>query len=171
MIQNPYVSPTTIVDIDFATTENSRPLLVWVASFLLCVSLVTGYINTALRWDNKGAAIMANMPINYQILLVCMMIAGALIFLWLTYKIWCGRNWARIVMPIVIAIRVLPLLPKMPSMLEHMTIHEYLTFAQTIAELLGVYIVFATSARHWFARSSVDTKLSRAGETRVEELR
>lgn len=158
MLQNPYVPPTAIVDIDFARTTNARPHLVWVASFLLSISLVIGLTKMALQWESMYASLLAKLPITYQIVIGTIIVTAALAFFWLTYKLWCGRNWARIAMLIWIALAILPSLPKLRSMLEHMTIHEYLDFAQAIAEVLGVYIVFATSARHWFASSRGATK-------------
>jgi hypothetical protein len=146
MNDNPYRPPSAeVADLMFADGI-ARPPLIHVATVLLCATLGAGLISLTIQWQDLSSQV----PIGLAVFtgLFTFALIG-----WLSYKLWQGRSWARIVMLVMFVVGAPMSLPQLPVIFTRSPIAAGIFIFQTAAQLGALYIVFLTSARHWFTKS------------------
>jgi hypothetical protein len=123
--------------------EFPRPSGVSMAVALYSISLVLGIIDTGLLWDH----LITTASLGF-ILLVQALIFTLLGFL--TYKIWRGRNWARIASAVLYVVGLIPYIPALIGFFRHSTIAGSINLLEALLQLFALYLVFLTPARRWF---------------------
>jgi len=148
--ENPYAPPRSRVeDAAPAQIQMERPAQVMAAIWLAAIGYGLGLIVIVLTWDYYSrlqtlAAFIGSQFFSFSILI------------WLYYKIYVGRNWARI------TLLVFSLLGGF--MTATTVVMDLLAAAPTIAKIqmfvgLGlnaivIWLLFFSPGRYWFQRSS-----------------
>lgn len=143
--ENPYQPPRSAVadfnDAPFA----DRPRLINVAAALIVASLPVGYLYAALQWNLLG---MEGMLALYVIIAAVMTSVVA----WITYKMWQGRNWARILLLIVTLWGVAYSVREVPWLFRDEPVVASVFVFRYVLVLAALAIAFLTPARHWFSK-------------------
>ena len=159
MKRNPYRPPSAeVADLEFADGV-ARPPLINVATVLLCATFGAGLISSTIQWQYLSS----RAPIGF------LAFTGLFTFAlggWIFYKLWQGRNWARIVMLVMFVVGAPLSLPQLPVMFMRSPMGAAIFVFQTAAQLGALYIVFLTSARHWFTKNRGGAQQSAAGDSR-----
>jgi hypothetical protein len=144
MTHNPYSPPKTLVTDAPGGPPVVRPRVVVIAVALLWIEFTLNFVVLALDWEyQRGDA-----PMVFVIGLHAVFIAlSALI----NYKIWQGRNWARIFALTWVLIGVAFYTPEVSSELTRAPAATSLGFLQLLLDLVALYLVFIPG-RHWFTR-------------------
>jgi hypothetical protein len=146
MSDNRYRPPATDVADVALPPQLTGPALLNVAALLLAGTIAVGFVSYAVQWQflrSQGSV--------WFIVLGSAMTTS--LIGWLTYKIWKGRNWARIVMLVMFICGTPMSLPQLPAMFSRSPISAVIFVLQTVSQLAALYIVFLTSARHCFKRT------------------
>jgi hypothetical protein len=132
--------PETLADAAFARAP--RPMEVQVSVLLLAVALVTGAAQaiTALRKLPDPAI---TLWLTYGI---------AALNLWVLYKIWTGRNWARILFTVLFA---LGLLRTAPLLIKNSLPHGSVGVVLVVVQVLALIGLFLAPSNKWFRRIGV----------------
>jgi len=85
-----------------------QPTHIKSALILIVISLLVGFIKFALDYD----FITSLAPIQTMVVI---MVITVLVMLFFAYKIWTGRNWARIVFTIFFVIGIYPAFLLLPA--------------------------------------------------------
>jgi hypothetical protein len=131
-----------------ATSEDVplRPSQVSTAVILLCLSLVLGQVTSVL--------LRPNLPHGPEALFV--QVATFALLAWLTYKIWVGRNWARITFTVLFAVGLLFYVPILVRFFQFSSVAGSINLVQSLLQLVALYLLFTDPGRGWFkARSPV----------------
>jgi hypothetical protein len=147
MSGNPYAPPKAEVEVaepDQATAERPRQI-VWVVQ-LTVFNYVLGLVSIAIAWDYFSRVQSMMSTILGQAFMMA-------ILFWLYYKIFQGRNWARIVWLVfsLLGFAMLPftfkLLNAMPGVVK---VQMVLGFGVT---LVIIWLLFFSPGKHWFQRA------------------
>jgi hypothetical protein len=71
---------------------------------------------------------------------------------WLTYKIWRGRNWARITFLALYLVGLPFSIPTVRGLFSASVTVGCITVLQTILQLAAIYLLFAKPGSNWFKR-------------------
>jgi hypothetical protein len=147
MNDNRYSPPgAQVADINLAQ-GTAGPSLLNVAALLLVGTIASGFVSSALQWQY----------LRSQATVGFIVFGGAsttILISWLSYKIWKGRNWARILM-LVLFIAGMPLsYPQLPIVFARSPAAAFIFVFQTIAQASALYIVFLTSAKQCFRKAA-----------------
>ena len=147
MSGNPYAPPKAEVEVaerDEVTAERPRQI-VWVVQ-LAALNYALGLVSIAIAWDYFARLQSLTSTILGQAF------TFVLLF-WLYYKIFQGRNWARILWLVLslLGLAMMPftykLLGAMPGITKlQMTIGFGLT-------LVIIWLLFFSPGKHWFRRA------------------
>ena len=145
MTHNPYSPPAaSVVDVPLPD-RGPRPHpvkwavgMMWTSLILECVEVVSASISHS-RPVTPGA--------------IFGLLLGFTIGGWLYYKLWMGRNWARITLLILIVISLPIAIQKIPQLLAQGPVVLGLHVFENAIEALAIYLVFVPG-RRWFAQRS-----------------
>jgi hypothetical protein len=136
------------VDAEPEQTPMARPTQITTAIWLAAISYVMGLVVVLFSWDYYSRLQTMGAFLGSQLF-------SLFILIWIYYKIYVGRNWARIVLLVFSVIGVL--------MTVNGAVMDLLAAAPTIAKvqmfvglgLSGVilWLLFFSPGRHWFRRS------------------
>jgi len=144
MTKNPYLPPQAhVADAAVQPAVLERPVQVRIAVALLSFSMGIGVLATALKWESLNS-------LGYTGLLLSVQFLTFSIIGWFYFKIWQGRNWARITL-LVLTIIGLPFsLMDFPARLQLSSIRALLGGVQIFMNLAAVYLLFSKAGRLWF---------------------
>ena len=112
---------------------------------LMWATLGLGLVNSLLQWNYLTSQASQSFVLSVQFVTLVIMV-------WLIYKLWRGRNWARITLLVLFAIGLLPSLPVLAATFRRDPIAGSIGTAVTILQVVAFYLVFATPGRLWFAK-------------------
>ena len=145
MPQGPYTPPTARVE-DQAIDAGPRPRQVIIAVALLWASFILGIPSWYLAAQREP-----------EIMLHPVMIAfSAIVFFFcaaVNVYIYHGRNWARIVLLVLIALSVLLLLMPAEETVPASPAENLLTTIGLVLDVIAVYLLYAQPGGSWFRRS------------------
>jgi hypothetical protein len=152
MERNPYSPPSSpLSEPSGLSVLAGRPAQVSIAALLLTASLALGVLTSVILpttiASNSQAAIVQ----------VIVQIFVLIVFLWLTYKIWVGRNWARITFTVLAGLGFLPYIPILMKMFRLSPLAGSINILQTLLQLVALYLLFSSPGRAWFRAKSADT--------------
>ena len=149
MSESPYTTPKARVDPPLSSERPAleRPKEVLIAIWLLIAGIVIGWAGTVVTWDYQLSVQSLGQLLLGQVF-------GLAIAGWIYYKIYCGRNWARILFLVMfilglvglLAVVVTDILPAMPTATNIVTV---------VGQLLNaaiVWLLFFSPGRHWFSK-------------------
>lgn len=150
MSDNPYAPPKALVDDPVLSQPTmERPRQVVIAIWLAAIGYGLGLLVMSLSWDYYSKLQSMGMFIGSQLFSLTIMV-------WIYYKIYVGRNWARIVLLVFSILGGLAILNR--------AVVDLLAAAPTIAKVqmyvgLGLnaailWLLFFSPARQWFRRSA-----------------
>lgn len=150
MSDNPYAPPKALVDDPVLSQPiMDRPRQVVTAIWLAAIGYGLGLLVMFLSWDYYSKLQSTGMFIGSQLFSLAIMV-------WIYYKIYVGRNWARIVLLVFSILGGLAILNR--------AVMDLLAAAPAIAKVqmyvgLGLnaailWLLFFSPARQWFRRSS-----------------
>ena len=128
-----------------ATGSPARPREVSTATRLSIASLALGVLVDALLWRFLISTASVSFTLTVQILTVALL--G-----WLIYKVWQGRNWARITLLIFWLLGLLFWVPTLSKFFEVSPTAGCVNVAQAILQGVALYLVFSSPGRTWFTR-------------------
>jgi hypothetical protein len=147
MSDNPYAPPKAEVEVaerDEVTAERPRQI-VWVVQ-LAAFNYALGLVTIAISWE-YFARLQSMTPtiISQSFTLV--------VLFWLYYKIFHGRNWARIVW-LVLSLIGLAVMPMAYKLLDAAPgIIKLQMFIGLGITLVIIWLLFFSPGRHWFRRA------------------
>lgn len=121
----------------------SRPTQIERAVILLAFSLVVSFLKLGLDYDY----IASLAPIQSTI---AVMIITVLVMLFIYYKIWTGRNWARIIFTVFFIIGILPTLLILPAEVNRNALVFLASIVQILAQVLAIIYMFLPVSNAWF---------------------
>jgi hypothetical protein len=145
MNNNPYSPPNAPVADVLSLQGYCRPASINVVLTLFLAPMALALIHATFQWWNLRSAV----PLAS--IIVTAVLTTTLIG-WLSYKIWQGRNWARIVMLVLFVIGVLISGPQLPAMFARSRLAAGIFVVQSAAQFAALCIVFFTPARRWFSK-------------------
>jgi hypothetical protein len=117
-----------------------RPSQVSKAVLLLSISLGLGQVTSVL--------LRPHLPHDGQALFVGILTVTLLA--WLTYKIWVGRNWARIAFAALFALGSLLYIPMLIKFFNFSPLAGSINLVQSLLQLVALYLLFTEPGRGWF---------------------
>jgi len=134
-MQDPNAIASSDIDI-----PAERPSQVLLAVRLLWASLGLGIVTSAIM--------RPHLPPGRETLFI--QVATFALLGWLTYKIWAGRNWARITF---LVLWVLGFIPAVPILLRTFGVSPLagsINLVQSLLQIVALYLVFTNPGRSWF---------------------
>jgi hypothetical protein len=147
MSDNRYAPPTAPVQ-DIAPVQmGPRPRQVVLAVQLAAAGYLLGLVTTAMTWDYYARLQPVGRTIATQVL-------GLIVFVWLYYKIYIGRNWARITLLVfsilgclgAVGVLFTNILAALPPLAKARTV------LGVGINLVVLWLLFLTPGREWFKR-------------------
>lgn len=126
------------------SVRGPRPLTVTCAVILMSTSLVIGLFEN----DELFRRYLASNLI-WPVKLIAVFLAPV-VYAWLYYMLWVGRNWARIALLILIVISVPVIIAIFPQLRMRSPLTIGLHFFSRAIELVAMYLVFFPG-RRWYA--------------------
>lgn len=145
MARNPYSAPRTEVADVSPDPPMARPRVVVVAVILLWTEFVLGIVDTVLDWKSIRAQEYYQVSIAFGVVLMGVSV-------WIYWKIWQGRNWARIVALVLVAMTVLGFATQISESFARSALISTLYCLELLLDLVAMYLVFFPG-RRWFARA------------------
>jgi hypothetical protein len=152
MERNVYSPPTApVADLTNPVVAMGRPRQVSVAARLLAASLALGVITSTIVQPhtamNSRAALV---QISSEILTFS-------IIAWLAYKIWIGRNWARITFAVLTGVGWAFYVPALIRIFQLSPVAGSINILQTLLQLAALYLLFSNPGRAWFGGKATGT--------------
>jgi hypothetical protein len=148
MSYNPYSPPASRVD-DSESPQvlEVRPRQVIVAIRLAAINYLLGVVAIAASWGYYSKLQFAGSTISQQFL-------GAALFVWIYYKIYAGRNWARITLLVLFMLTALMALSPLARnlLMTVPAITRAQMFVGLAMNLAILWLLFISPGRHWFRR-------------------
>ncbi len=141
-LENPYQPPRAPLGDDEAETMG-RPRFLDLAVWLLVASLGLGLLNALQFVRNVSPEELASYALSS---LVSIAILGGL-----TYGIWKGQNWARIVLLLLLLVGVPISLKSLPTMFAGAPLFAGIFALQSLLQVVSALLLFVTPARRWFS--------------------
>lgn len=131
--------PNTVPALRAAYTP-TRPPQVSTAVVLIAVTLALGLVNSVLLgpYLRQGGH-------TFFVQVVTVAVVA-----FLAYKIWVGRNWARITFTVLFALGLAFSVPFLLRFLQLSLIAGSINLTQTLLELVALYLLFTDPGRGWF---------------------
>jgi hypothetical protein len=123
------------------------PTQVQLAIRLLWAQLGLGLINAVIQWNYLTSQATPQFVIAVQATTVA-------VIAWLIYKMWKGRNWARITFAILFLLGLIPALLILAATFNRSLVVGCLSVAGLICQLVALYLIFVSPGRSWFAGTS-----------------
>ena len=121
----------------------NQPTHIKSAVILIIFSLVIGFIKLALDYD----FITSLAPILTTVIIL---VITALIMLFFAYKIWVGRNWARIVFTVFFVIGVYPAILLLPAEADRSVLIFLSSILQVLLQIVAIIFMFLPTSNTWF---------------------
>lgn len=67
-----------------------------------------------------------------------------------TYKIWLGRNWARIILTVFYALGLYPFIKELPVEAQRSLIVVFGSISQIVLQLAAIILIFLPASSDWF---------------------
>jgi hypothetical protein len=150
------VGPSTSLlrDYTMTTPERStitdsaiRPREVSIATRLSVVSLALGVLSSVLLWRFMTSTAPVGFILTVQIFTFALL--G-----WLIHKTWQGRNWARITLLVIVVLGLPFYVPNVRKFFAVSPTAGYVNVAQSILQVVALYLLFISPGRVWFNRRS-----------------
>ena len=149
MSENPYAPPSARVE-DTAPAEESavRPREIVLVIQLAIANYIIGLVMFVVFWDYFSRMQSTGSFVMNQVFSL------ALLF-WIYYKIYVGRNWARIVLLVFSAIGIFVSASSMfRDVLAAMPMGLKIEMAVgVVINLVILWLLFVSPGRHWFDRA------------------
>lgn len=120
-----------------------KPKLIKTAVLLIVSSLAIGFVKVPLDYDHLSSI----GPIQATIIIMAITIS---IMLFLSFKIWQGRNWARITFVILFVIGILPGALLLPAEAERSTLLVLGSVFQILLQVAALISIFMPASNIWF---------------------
>ena len=126
------------------TVVTERPKTIGIAAALLCVAFAIGIVLMGIRLDRSF-----NVPhaLTYPLYGVTFALLALL-----TYQVFLGKNWARIVCVILVCARLVGSLPRAIGELSTSPLMGGVGLAAIVLQLLAIYLLFSGQGKAWFRR-------------------
>lgn len=121
----------------------NQPIYIKRAVILIIFALALSFIKLGIDYDY----ISSIAPIRFTIIgLVC----TVLIVLFLAYKIWTGRNWARIIFTVFFVIGIYPALLLLPVEAHRNVVVLLASSLQILLQTVAIVYMFLPISNAWF---------------------
>jgi hypothetical protein len=122
--------------------RGKRPRSVNWAVGMLFTSLILGFVDLAINSIGQGRSIGFDS--------IAGLLLGCTVGSWLYYKLWVGRNWARIALLILIVFSLPVFIKRVPELLSQGPEILGLSLLENLIEAFAIYLVFFPG-RSWYA--------------------
>jgi hypothetical protein len=149
MSDNPYAPPKAVVeDAVPPQTQMTRPRQVVIAIWLAVISYGMGMIVIILSWDYYSKLQTVGALIGNQLFTVCLLA-------WIYYKIYVGRNWARVTLLVLSLLGALFTLSGavMKLLVAAPILAKAQMFVGIALNAAILWLLFFSPGRYWFRRS------------------
>ena len=149
MRQNPYAAPKAPVsDMENAPDVMTRPKQVVWTVWITVANVALGLVFMALNWSYYAR--MGSIPA-----IIGGQIVGLAINFWLYYKIWQGRNWARIVLLVfsVLGFMAWALPTTRGVMAAAPTVVRVGSILGLVSNVVVIWLLFFSPGKVWFRRN------------------
>ena len=150
MSENPYAPPASRVgDTAPPQAQETRPTQVVVAIRLAAVNYGLGLVGLIASWEYFSKLQATGSMISSQLISLAL-------FVWIYYKIYVGRNWARITLLVLSVLGGLMTLSRVVTDLlaAAPAIAKAQMFVGLAINLAILWLLFISPGRHWFRRAS-----------------
>ena len=120
-----------------------RPDQVTAAVRLLIGSVALGMVTSALLWSHLTSRASVGFVLTIQ------GVTTALLG-WLIYKMWQGRNWARITFVVLTALGLPFYVSTLKEYFSVSSAAGCVSLVQTALQLVAFYLIFVGPGREWF---------------------
>ncbi|MDB6132605.1 MAG: hypothetical protein JWM59_848 [Verrucomicrobiales bacterium] len=161
MSDNPYAPPGSHIGQPVAASaQRACPWQVVVAVWLATVNYGIGFTAVLAAWDH-GYSSDTEFIIS---------IFGSLgVSLWIYYRIYQGRNWARMILLVQFLVGTAMVSSRFGNMMDHSAIEMAWAVAGVALKVVCLYFVFISPGRHWFRRQAAkDTPPAFLGTSKPE---
>lgn len=131
------------------TVANSRPRNVTFAVVILCVVLLDGLVSGGLHAAHATLAPTVSRSFAYAIV-----VFGVCINAFFVFKIFEGRNWARIVYLVFFLLGILFAVPSFIVLLGQSPAWVVLSLIGYVAQVVALVLLFTGSGSAWFKRQA-----------------
>ncbi len=148
MHENPYAPPKSVVeDAPLVLDEQTRPSQVVLAVRLAAVNYVFGLAGLVLNWAYLSA--LSSIPRT-----IFQQAVSLAVTLWIFYKIYHRRNWARIVHLVLTSLGVLVLLitPVRVLIFAAPTTRKMSLLIAVVINIVILWLLFGSPGRLWFRK-------------------
>ena len=121
----------------------NQPTHIKSAVILIAFPLVIGFIKFAFDYD----FITSLAPI---LITMIIMVITALIMLFFAYKIWTGRNWARIVFTVFFVIGIYPAFLLLPAEANRSVLVFLGSILQVLSQVAAIIFMYLPTSNNWF---------------------
>ena len=151
MSHNPYSPPTSKVDdVSLVREPISRPAQIVLAIRLAAIGYVLGLISIAISWDYFSRLQSIGSLIWNQLFSLALLV-------WIYYKIYVGRNWARITLLVLFVLGAAVMLSRvvMDVLIAAPTLEKVQMAVGMAINLTTLWLLFAPPGSYWFRRATV----------------
>jgi len=120
-----------------------RPLQVQLAVYLIVSTFIVGAVKTYIDLEFLGSL----GPIQF---LVSVMVFTVLVVGFITYKLWSGKNWARVVFTVLYFGGMYSVFKGYPAEAERNFLVLAGSIWQMLAQLAAIILTFLPSSNQWF---------------------
>lgn len=150
MSENPYAPPKThVVDAEPALPPMERPKQIIWAIWLAALGYFLGLVVVLVSWDYYSRLQSMTSFLTSQLFSLAIMV-------WLYYKVYMGRNWARIVLLIFSAIGMLTIMNRMVMdiLATAPALAKFQMFVGLALNIVVLLLLFLPPGRQWFSRQT-----------------
>lgn len=122
---------------------SEKPKYIKQAVIFIAFSLVVGLFKVPLDYD----FLLSIGPIQATVITMTFTIT---IMLFLAYKIWVGRNWARIIFTLLFLIGIYPAVLLMPAESERSVVVVIGSAFQILAQVAVLVLIYLPASNSWF---------------------
>lgn len=147
MSESPYTPPQANIDPPPSQPHMERPKEIEIAIWLVVAGYLIGLAGVFMTWEYQMSVQSPGQFFISQAI-------GIAIAIWIYYKIYQGRNWARILFLVLAVLGVLALLlPFSGDVLNAVpATTKVIMIAGHLINAAVVYLLFFSPGRHWFRK-------------------
>lgn len=142
MSHDPYAPPNSNVELPHDVAPKERPTEVKIAVVLMLASVAISLVTSIIDWRVTTEDLSPAVLVLGEVFVLTLS-------LWLTYKIWGGRNWARIVLLVLSLVGWPMVLVELPETFWVTPVSGAGAVLQFILDVASLYLVFIPGG-HWF---------------------
>lgn len=125
----------------------ARPTPVTRAAQLLTSALILGLIASAIR--------LAGQASGFQLALwLLMLIAFLTVLFYLVMKIWAGRNWARILLLVLVVLNTPFAILAYIAEVRTNVVPGALSLVMVVLQVIATVLLFTSNSNRWFRKSA-----------------